>query len=217
VPRRTWLDDKADLLLEELSASGMHLDRQRAAELITERVRAVAAAVGVTKPTARRYLDDATLRDMARRMLFEFVDEQPGADLMQVPRTVPMSLILVGRTIAALAEAMQIRAANEPAADGLGDVVATYGQTLSGLGQITAQTASGQVSNSQEIMFPPALLRRAARYISNAADLAANGGELPGGVPETARHVFAAALRRDADGLIALTRMWVPHGGTLSG
>src|SRR5919106_2979394 len=204
VPRRTWLDDKADVLLGELSASGMHLDRRHAAELITERVRAVAAAMSVTEPTARRYLDDETLRDMARRMLFEFVDEQPGADLMQVPRTVPMSLILVGTTIAALAEAMQIRAANEPA-DRLRHVVATYGQTLSGLGQITAQGASGQVSHSQEIMFPPALLRRAARYISNAADLAANGGGLPGGVPESARHALAAALRRDADGLIALT------------
>jgi hypothetical protein len=130
----------------------MHLDRQRAAELISERVRAVATAVGVSEPAARRYLDDETLRDMARRMLFEFVDEQPGADLLQVPRTVAMSLILVGRTIAALAEATQIRVANEPAADRVGHVVATYGQTLSGLGQITAQAASGQVSNPQEVM-----------------------------------------------------------------
>ena len=85
-------------------------------------------------------------------------------------------------------------------------MVATCGQTLSGqLGQITAQAGSGQVSHSQEVMFPPALLRRAARYISNAADLTASGGELPGGVPETARHALAAALRRDAGGLIALT------------
>lgn len=35
--------------------------------------------MSVTEPTARRYLDDETVRDMARRMLFEFVDEQPGA------------------------------------------------------------------------------------------------------------------------------------------
>jgi hypothetical protein len=118
-----------------------------------------------------------------------------------------MSLILVGTTIAALAEAMQIRAANEPAADRVGHVVATYGQTLSGLGQITAQAASWQVSNSQEILFPPALLRRAARYISNAADLVANGGEPPRRSSETARHALAAALRRDADGRIALTTM----------
>jgi hypothetical protein len=49
------------------------------------------------------------------------------------------------------------------------------------------------------------LLRRAARYISGAADLAANGGKLPDGIPETARSQLAATLRRDADGLIAIT------------
>jgi hypothetical protein len=51
VPRRTWLDQKVDALLEELAASGMDLDRQRAGELITDRVRAVAALMRVTAPT----------------------------------------------------------------------------------------------------------------------------------------------------------------------
>ncbi|HEY5989888.1 MAG TPA: hypothetical protein VIV12_26420 [Streptosporangiaceae bacterium] len=204
VPRRTWLDHKVDALLEELAASSMHLDRQRAGELITDRVRAVAALMRVTEPTARKYLDDETIRDMARRMLFEFAGEQPGADLLKVPRTVSLPLVLVGIVVAALAEAMQVRAANEPP-DRLGDVVATYGQTLSGLGQITAEAASIQAGSSAEGMFPPALLRRAARYISNAADLAASGGKLPDGVPETARDMLAAALRRDADRLIAVT------------
>ena len=75
----------------------------------------------------------------------------------------------------------------------------------SGLGQITADTAPEQVGNPAGILFPPALLRRAARYISGAADLAANGGKLPDGIPETARSQLAATLRRDADGLIAIT------------
>ena len=182
----------------------MDLDRQRAGELITDRVHAVAALMRVTAPTARKYLDDETVRDMARRMLFEFVAEQPGADLLEVPRTVPVPLGLVGIIVAALAEAMQVRAANEPS-DRLGGVVATYGQVLSGLGQITAEAASGQAGNPATAMFPPALLRRAARYISNAADLAASGGNLPDGVPEAARGELAAALRRDADALIAVT------------
>jgi hypothetical protein len=98
---------------------------------------------------------------------------------------------------------MQVRAANEPP-DHLGDVITTYAQTLSGFGQITADTAPEQV-DSAEILFPPALLRRAARYISGAADLAASGGKLPDGIPETARNQLAATLRRDADGLIAIT------------
>jgi hypothetical protein len=204
VPRRTWLDHKAGALVEELAASGMHLDRGHAAELITGRVRAVAALMRITEQTARKYLDGDTIRDVARRMLFEFAGEQPGADLMEVPRTVPLTRVLLGIVIAALAEAMQVRAANEPP-DRLGDVVATYGQTLSGLGQITAAAAPGQAGDPAGIMFPAALLRRAARYISTAADLAANGGKLPDGVPEAARGELAAALRRDADGLIAVT------------
>ena len=141
---------------------------------------------------------------MARRMLFEVAGERPGADLMEAPRTVPLPLALVGITVAALAEAMQVRAANEPP-DHLRDVITTYAQMLSGFGQITADAAPGQAGKPAGILFPPALLHRAARYISGAADLAANGGKLPDGIPETARSQLAATLRRDADGLIAIT------------
>ena len=193
------------MFLEELAASGMHLDRQRAGELITGQVRAVATLMRVTEATARTYLDDdEIIKDMARRMLFQVAGERPGADLMEAPRTVPLPLALVGITVAALAEAMQVRAANEPP-DHLPDVITTYAQALSGLGQITADAALRQAGNPAGILFPPALLRRAARYISGAADLAASGGKLPDGIPETARNQLAATLRRDADGLTAIT------------
>jgi len=203
VPRRTWLDSKVDVFLEELAASGMHLDRHRAGELIAGQVRAVAALMGVTEATARSYLGDEVIRDMARRMLFEVAGERPGADLVEAPRTVPLPLALVRITVAALAEAMQVQAANEPP-DHLGDVITTYAQALSGLGQIIAGAAPEQAGNPAEILVPPALLRRAARYIGGAADLAASGGKLPDGIPETARSQLAATLRRDADGLIAI-------------
>ena len=138
VPRRTWLDNKIDVFLKELAVSGMHLDRQRAGELITGQIRAVATLMRVTEATARTYLDDdEIIKDMARRMLFEVAGERPGADLMEAARTVPLPLALVGITVAALAEAMQVRAANEPP-DHLRDVITTYAQTLSGFGQITA-------------------------------------------------------------------------------
>jgi len=202
VPRRTWLDHKIDVFLEELVASSMHLDRHLAGELITGQVRAVATLMRVTEATASSYLGDEIIKDMARRMLFEVAGERPGADLLEAPRTVPLPLALVGITVAALAEAMQVRAANEPP-DHLGDVITTYAQALSGLGQITA-AAPEQAGNPAGILFPPALLCRAARYITGAADLAANGGKLPEGIPETARSQLAATLRRDADGLIAI-------------
>src|SRR5208283_3178298 len=164
VPRRTWLDSKIDVFLEELAASGMHLDRQRAGELISGQVDAVATLMRVTEATARTYLDDEIIKDMARRMLFEVAGERPGADLMEASRTVPLPLALVGITVTALAEAMQVRAANEPL-HRLEDVITTYAQTLSGLGQITADTAAKEAGEPAEILFPPALLRRAARYI----------------------------------------------------
>ena len=91
-------------------------------------------------------------------------------------------MALAAITVTALAEAMQVRAASEPP-DHLRDVITTYAQTLSGLGQITAGAAPKQAGNPAQILFPPALLRRAARYISGAADLAANGGKPPDGIP----------------------------------
>ena len=204
MPGRVWLDTKIGVFVEELAASGMHLDRRRAGELITGQVRAVADLMRVTEATARGYLGDEIIKDMARRMLFEVAGERPGADLMEAPRTVRLPLALVGITVAALAEAMQVRAANEPP-EHLGEVITTYAQALSGFGQIAAGAAPGQAGDPAEILFPSALLRRAARYISGAADLAADGGKLPDGVPETARSQLAATLRRDADGLIAIT------------
>jgi hypothetical protein len=134
VPRRTWLDNKVDVFLEELAASGMHLDRHRAGELITGQVRAAAALMRVTEATARTYLGDEIIKDMARRMLFEAAGERPGADLMEAPRTVPLPLALVGITVAALAEAMQVRAANEPP-DRLGDVITTTRRRCPGSGR----------------------------------------------------------------------------------
>jgi hypothetical protein len=132
VPRRTWLDNKIDVFLEELAASGMHLDRQRADELITGQVRAVAALMRVTEAAAHTYLDDEIIKDMARRMPCEVAGERPGADLMEAPRTVPLSLALVGITVAALAEAMQ----------------AETGAARPASGRATPATRSGHVDHS---------------------------------------------------------------------
>ena len=164
------------MFLEELAASGMHLDRQRAGELITGQVRGVATLMSVTGATARTYIGDEIIKDMARRMLFEVAGERPGADVMEAPRTVPLPLALVGITVAALAEAMQVRAANEPPGH-LGDVITTYAQALSGFGQVTAGAAAEQAGDPAGILFPAALLRRAARYISGA------GNRIPAGSP----------------------------------
>lgn len=204
MPRQTWIAGRVDALVAELAAGGMHLDRDRAAAVINDRVTALAALMRVTEPTARRYLEDDAVRDIARQMLFEFVDEQPGADVFDLPRTVQVPLPLVGRVVAALAEAMQVRAANETS-DRLADVIATYGQTISGMGQMIGEAAARPADHVDMVAFPPALLRRAARYLRVASDQAAAcGGHLTDGVSEDHRRALVIALRRDADDLTAL-------------
>ncbi|MEO8749385.1 MAG: hypothetical protein ABI384_03215, partial [Allobranchiibius sp.] len=64
---------------------------------------------------------------IAHQLLFDFVDEHPGADLMGLQRTVPFSVVLVGTIVSALADAMQVRAANE-IGEPVTDVVAAYGK-----------------------------------------------------------------------------------------
>jgi len=65
VPRRTRPGSKIDVFPEELAASGTHLDRQRAGELIAGQVRAVATLLRGTEATARTYLGDEIITDMA--------------------------------------------------------------------------------------------------------------------------------------------------------
>jgi hypothetical protein len=52
VPGHTWLDSKIGVFLEELAASGMHLDRRLAGEPLTGLVRALATLMTVTEARA---------------------------------------------------------------------------------------------------------------------------------------------------------------------
>ena len=70
---------------------------------------------GISEQSARRYVDDESLRGIARQAALEPAVEQPGADLHSQPRTVAVPL---GRTIAALAEAGHVRVVNADAALG---------------------------------------------------------------------------------------------------
>ncbi len=87
----------------------------------------------VTERTARRYLVSDALQGMAEHLALELADEQPGADLLAGPRTIPMSIAVIGRTVAALAEATQVRLASDDtyAADGAAQVISMLGQVLS--------------------------------------------------------------------------------------
>ena len=203
VPGRTWLDNKIDVFPEELAAAGMHLDRQRAGELITGQVRAVATLMGVAEATARHRLGGEAITDMARRVLFEVAGERPGADLVEAPRTVPLPLALAGVTVAALAEAMQVRAANEPP-DHLGTSSPPTRRRCPGSGRAPPAPRRGRPATRRG----SCSRRRCCAVRPGTSAAPPTGRErrpASGRVPETARGQLAATLHRDADGLIAIT------------
>ena len=173
--RRSWLDGRVDVLLAALDEYGMSASTVSAAELIQERVQWVAAHLRITPATARRYLTDEAVRDLARMMAMTVAGEAPGADVLASPRTAAVPVPVLGRCIAGLAEAIVLRLAER---DDLGHVrttTAQLAQALSALGQVIA----GQHSTSgigtgiagPVVLLPPALLNRIARYPEAAAAL----------------------------------------------
>ena len=157
----------------------------------------------VTAPTARKYLDDGTARDMARRMLFEFAAEQPGADLLVVPSTVPVPLVFVGIIVAALAEAMQFRAANERLI-----ALAAWSPPTGRCCRDSDRSPPGPRQARPTIRKRHVPARVAAPRRQAHQQCRRPGREWrqpPVRVPEAARGELAAAFRRDADRLITVT------------
>lgn len=101
-----------DVFADELSLFELVVGRAPVGELIRERIAAVAAQLGVSERTARRYTTDEVLRDLARDAAVELADERPGADLFAQPRNIGVGIGTIGRTLAALSEAAHVRVAN---------------------------------------------------------------------------------------------------------
>jgi hypothetical protein len=158
--RRTWLDGRIDVLLAALDDYGMDASRVSAAELIQERVQWVAAHLRVTPATARRYLTDETVRDLARTMVVTVADEAPGADLLASARTASVPVPVLGRCIAGLSEAIVLRLAERDDLDHVRTTTAQLAQALSALGQVIAgQHATGDIAvgTASPVLAPPAL------------------------------------------------------------
>ena len=200
--RRTWLDGRVDVLLAALDDYGMDVSRVSAAELIQERVEWVAAHLRVTTATARRYLTDETMRDLARTLVVTVADEAPGADVLASPRTASVPVPVLGRCIAGLAEAIVLRLAERDDLDHVRTTTAQLAQALSALGQVIAsQHATGDVAAgiaSPGVQAPPALLNRAARYLEAAAAMVRDEGVLPDGFDPARATQLADTFAADA-------------------
>jgi hypothetical protein len=202
--QNTWVDGRVDVLLAALQKLGLSVSRAAAVDLIHERVRWVSSQVGISPVAARRYLTDESLDGLAETMAFSLVEETPGADLLDAPRTVGVPLALIGRCIAGLAEAVQVRLRELDDVDHIRVTVAQLAHALSAIGQLTAAVSdsgrSGGAAGPVVVMLPPGLVHRAARYLDAAATMVA-AGVLPEGVPPVEADQLAASFRHDATGL----------------
>ena len=174
---------RVEVLLAALHDLGMSASRAAVAELIDERVQWVSSQMGSSPAAARRYLTDDALADLARTMAFSVADETPGADVIESARTAAVPLPILGRCIAGLAEAIQIRLRERDDVDHLRTTVAQLAHALSAVGQVTADATSGAVPGTEipggatqaVVMMPPGLVNRAARYLEAAAVLVHEG------------------------------------------
>ena len=196
----TWVDGRVDALLAALHDLGMSTSRADATELIHERVRWVSSQMDISATAARRYLTDDVLADLARTMVFSLADETPGADVIESARTAAVPLPILGRCIAGLAETIQIRLRERDDIDHLRTTVAQLAQTLSAIGQVTADHPPDPCAAAAVVLLPPGLVNRAARYLEVAATLV-HDGALPEAFDTTQAAQLAATFLQDAASL----------------
>jgi hypothetical protein len=200
-PKPTWVDRRVDALLAALHDLGMSASRAAATELVHERVRWVSSQMGISPAAARRYLTDDALADLARTLVISVADETPGADVTESARTAAVPLPILGRCIAGLAEAIQIRLRELDDIDHLRTTVAQLAQALSAIGQVTSDHAPEHAGRAAAlVMMPPGLVNRAARYLEAAATLV-HDGVLPEDFNTTHAGQLAATFLQDAASL----------------
>lgn len=182
--------------MDELAGFDLVASPEHVSELIRQRVAAVASAMDITEQSARRYLPEENLRELARSIAVTLAAEQPGADLTQQPHTVAVSLQVFGRSVAALAEAAHLRERNV-------DAVGVHGalQMISFFAQRLHELPEG---SSGPVLLPPAALTRTARLLDATAQMIRAGAVMAPEISPDDRHAFADAFASDASTLRSL-------------
>lgn len=203
--RRSWLEQSTDVMVGELDALGLSAPRAQLGAMIQKTLTEVAETLGISESSARRYLNAERLRGLAQEAALQLAPEQPGADLYDLPRTIPVSLGLLGRAVSALAEAARIRVLNSDEFGAQGAL-----ELLSLLGQILLEAPEAQLG---PIRLPQAALTRAERVLEASAEIVTAGGAVGPELPtETGAHL-ARAFIADAGSLRSL----VSEHGTSAG
>jgi hypothetical protein len=160
--RQTWIDRHVDIMVEELAGLGLTARREPMADLLRDRIRSIAAQLGVSEQTSRGYLTTDLVRQLAKGMAVQLADEHPGADLHELPRTVPLDRIGLGRLLRGLATSARILAA--------GDEHDRGDECLGLLFDVGIFVPDTPTEKPAAVLLPPAALTRAARLLNIAAD-----------------------------------------------
>lgn len=188
--RARWYDPWVAMFEDECAALDLLVSPESVISLLEDRVAKVATAMRVTPATARGYLREEDVRDMARECAFLLAAEQPGADLAEVPRTTTLDQHGLAFAMTCVGMAGRIHNTN-------GDSPACE-QCLALLVNLGAFLAEGEGSAGTAV--PPAWLHRAARQVENAAQVLNKGGSSPDGdVNDEMRTRLIVRLIEDAD------------------
>lgn len=180
-PSPQWLRTLATGLVVRVQNRGMTLTVAAAEAIVADRITAVAATLRITERSARAYIDQDALDGMADGLVASFSDEEPGADLLTLPRNAALRVAGIGRLVAALAQCALFIESYEGVDEALSRSRGhEIKELISMLGLIQAGHETGDV-----VYVPRALFVRISRILEGAAGLTSD--------PDRSR-----ALRNDA-------------------
>lgn len=205
----SWYARAATRFQAHLTEFGMTFPADQAERLIRDRVKEVAAVMGMSVETAQSYLDPAQL---AESVAASFQDEMPGEDVLTLPRDVTLSVPVVARCVAGLAEAINVQVRYEPPQDALVHIGNLSGP-ISALGLMMGAVGEEQLPDG--VPLPRSLVLRVIRNLDVAARImdAADAG--PGELASQGRAgaaQLAETFRGDANLLRVLISL--ETGGT---
>ncbi|AFA76055.1 hypothetical protein GPOL_174p00340 (plasmid) [Gordonia polyisoprenivorans VH2] len=167
--KQAWLRDRATRLSGRMAQRGMTLSVDAAETFLARQHAEAVEHLGITERSARVYLDDAALDELADRLIADFAAEEPAADLTTLPRTAQASADVYGRFLAALGETILFyQRYPHLGVDDRCDRVCEIAALISTAGILQAESTGAVVTA------PPALLHRIARTLDTAAALTDN-------------------------------------------
>lgn len=145
----------------------MTLTVTAAEAIVADRITAIATTLRISERSARAYID---LDVLAEALVESFAAEEPGAELLKLPRDAGLRVSGIGRLVAALAQCGHFFAryaeVDEALSRSRGIEIA---ELISTLGLIQASHKTGDV-----VFAPRALFVRISRMLEGVSDLTAD-------------------------------------------